>query len=202
MPRSTAYFKTETIQYIRDNFSTDIQILDVGAGIGTYSDLLKPLGYLNIDAVEVFEPYIEMFGLAEKYNRIWVNDVTTIQYDFKEWYDLMILGDMLEHIDQVTASAFTRRLTNIDHIIAVPFGGEQGIVYDNQYEIHKILDITPMNFNEKFGDVYSPLCLRFDYGVFVNRPVDTIYIEDKEMPLPQEFMNHLLSLGNKIIKYI
>ena len=202
MPRSTGYFKTETIKYIQDNFSTDIQILDIGVGCGTYSDLLKPLNYLNIDAVEAFEPYIEMFNLGSKYNRIYVGDVSTMNINYQEYYNLLILGDMLEHIEQSKASEFTRTLANIDHIIAVPFGGEQGAVYDNDYEIHRILDITPMNFNTKFGDVYSPLCLRFDYGVFVNRQVETIYIENQEQPLPAEYMDHVRSLGIPIIKYI
>ena len=202
MPRSTAYFKPETLKYIQENFNTDTKILDIGAGCGTYSDFLKPLAYHNIDAVEAFEPYVEMFGLGNKYNRIYIGDVTSIDINYQEYYNLIILGDVLEHIDQSTAANFTRKLASVDHIIAVPFGGEQDAVYNNNYEIHRILDITPMNFNEKFGNIYSPLCLRFDYGVFVNRQVDTIYIENKERPFPQEYMNHVMSLGIKIIKFI
>ena len=59
MPVSTSFFKTETLDYIVKNFKTDIKILDVGPGVGTYSNLLKPLGYTNLDCVEVFSKYID-----------------------------------------------------------------------------------------------------------------------------------------------
>ena len=68
MPYSTGYFKTETKDYILKNYPKDVRILDVGAGCGTYSDLLKPLGYVNIDCVEVFSEYVSQFNLKEKYN--------------------------------------------------------------------------------------------------------------------------------------
>ena len=66
MPFSTKYFKTETINYIKNTFDKNIKILDVGAGAGTYSDLLRPFGFVNIDCIEVFEEYVNKFELEKK----------------------------------------------------------------------------------------------------------------------------------------
>ena len=85
MPYSTKYFKNETIQYIIDNFDKDSKILDIGAGSGTYSDYLKPFGYKNLDCVEVFKNYIDMFNLNIKYNKVINEDVTNLKIDFSEW---------------------------------------------------------------------------------------------------------------------
>jgi len=41
MPSSTYYFKKETKDYILSNYGPETRILDIGAGIGTYSSLFK-----------------------------------------------------------------------------------------------------------------------------------------------------------------
>ena len=61
MPTSTNYFKKETKDFIINNFDKDCKILDVGAGVGTYYNLLKNYGYYNIDCVEVFSDYIKNY---------------------------------------------------------------------------------------------------------------------------------------------
>ena len=72
MPASTNYFKQETKEYILKKYDKSIKILDIGAGIGTYSNMLKPEGYLNIDCVEVFENYVEQFKLKDKYQNVFI----------------------------------------------------------------------------------------------------------------------------------
>jgi 2-polyprenyl-3-methyl-5-hydroxy-6-metoxy-1,4-benzoquinol methylase len=72
-------------------------ILDVGAGSGTYSSLLKRGGYTraSIDAVEVWEPYIDEFNLKSKYRNVYQTDIR----DFDRFnHDLVIFGDVLEHM--------------------------------------------------------------------------------------------------------
>ena len=89
MPYSTGYFKNEIKNYILNGYDKTIKILDIGAGSGTYSNLLKPLGYDNIDCVEAFETYVDQFDLKSKYTNVFVGDITKLNIDFKT-YDLII----------------------------------------------------------------------------------------------------------------
>lgn len=72
-------------------------ILDVGAGSGTYADLLRPaLPGAEFTAIEVHEPYVDRFGLREKYDQVLVDDVRA--FNNLPLADVVILGDVLEHV--------------------------------------------------------------------------------------------------------
>lgn len=186
MPYSTNYFKKETIQYITDNYNTNSKILDIGAGSGTYSDYLKPLGYINLDCVEVFQNYIEMFNLTSKYNKVINEDATKLNINFSD-YDLIIIGDVLEHISEYDAKILLKKLSVTNVIVAVPFESPQGESYNNMYEIHLQDDLTLINFFERF-EGFNPFCLRFDYGVFINDKIETVYTESNEFVLPTHYI--------------
>lgn len=189
---STSYFKKQTIDYIKTRFSTDISILDIGAGCGTYFDMLSKEGFTKIDAVEVFLPYIKKFNLINKYRKVYIGDVNNIQIDFEQ-YDLIILGDVLEHIHLSEAIALINKLKAINLIIAVPFMSEQDALNDNQHEIHRQPDITLQSFIKFYPGLF-PLCLRFDYAVFVNDPNhNLIYIENREKDLPSDYRSFVSS---------
>ena len=113
-------------------------ILDVGAGSGTYADLLKKNGYTraSIDAVEVWEPYIKEFNLDSKYRRVYQTDIR----DFDRYnHDLVIFGDILEHMSTEdalkvwdTASKYCAYA-----VISIPIiHYHQGEINNNPYEIH------------------------------------------------------------------
>ena len=53
-----------------------------------------------IDGVEIWEPYITKYNLVNKYNNIIVRDVREHD-DFN--YDLVIFGDVLEHMSEEDA---------------------------------------------------------------------------------------------------
>ena len=53
MPYSYNLFKEEVKQNILNSFQNDIKILDVGAGCGTYSNLLKD-NFPNMDGILKF----------------------------------------------------------------------------------------------------------------------------------------------------
>ena len=57
MPGSYNFFKKEVKEHFLKSIRIDSNILDVGPGYGTYGNLLKP-EYLNISAIEIWEPYI------------------------------------------------------------------------------------------------------------------------------------------------
>lgn len=188
MPRSTGYFKNETIDYIVKKYNKNAKILDIGAGIGTYSDLLRPKGFINIDCVEVFEQYVIDYNLKEKYNNVFIGDVVKMNINFND-YDLIIFGDVLEHIDEESAKVLLNKI-NKNLIVAIPFESEQGEHFGNSYEIHLQSDLTIENFFDRFKG-FHPFCLRFDYGVFVKEPLDVIHIEIDQFPLPINFKSFL-----------
>jgi len=184
MPSSTYYFKKETKDYILSNYGPETRILDIGAGIGTYSSLLQEGKYVNMDCVEAWETYITTYDLTSKYRQVFQGDVTTLNINFSE-YDLIILGDVLEHIEMSKAQELVSKMSHCDVIVAIPFESEQGIHFDNPFEIHLQADLTFINFFEKFNNFY-PLCVRHDYGVFVRKNINKIHIEVGEFPL-QDF---------------
>jgi SAM-dependent methyltransferase len=189
MPRSTGYFKKETKNYILQKYKKDSKILDVGPGVGTYSDLLRHEGYNNIDCVEIFEPYVDDYQLKEKYNNVFVGDITELNINFDE-YDLIIFGDVIEHISLPKAISLLNKVSNSNAIVAVPFDSKQGEHFGNVYETHLQDDLTFQNFFQRFLGFY-PFCVRFDYGVFVKDPTNKIFVETGQNPLPTEFSNYI-----------
>lgn len=186
---STKYFKEQTKYFIQQKYNKDTFILDVGAGSGTYFNMLNPLGYTNIDCVEAFSPYILKFDLKNKYNNIFYGDVTELKIDYSR-YDLVILGDVFEHIEKQKSIKLLKDIYPTDIIIAIPFGGEQDAINGNSYEIHQQIDLTLINFLEQYSSL-NPLCVRFDYGVFTSKPFDVLYLEKEEREIPQEYMNFI-----------
>lgn len=113
-------------------------VLDVGAGAGMWVDALRhrapePQRWL---ALEVWEPYVERYGLAEKYDMVVVDDVRQARLPD---VDLAIAGDVLEHISQLDAEILvTRLLHHARHVlISVPVVHyDQGIMEGNPFETH------------------------------------------------------------------
>lgn len=99
------------------------RVLDVGPGHGKASVLLRE--YLReppetIDAVEAWEPYVGAFDLAPLYSRVFVGDVTAPQWhlggepvdatEALSRYDLVLMGDVIEHIPEPAAMDLLRRI--------------------------------------------------------------------------------------------
>ena len=147
MATSYNYFKDKIKTYIEDNFDINSSILDVGAGSGTYKKLLDK--YNNVDAVEVFQPNIDKYNLKSMYNNVFNANIKDFMYAY---YDLIIFGDIIEHLDineaqEVLKYAYTRCK---QMIVAVPYEYKQGIEEDNIYEIHKQDDLTHEIFMERY----------------------------------------------------
>jgi len=163
MASSYTDFKEEIKEYIQNKFNTDISILDVGAGSGTYQKLLSE--YKNIDAVEIFEPNIEEYKLREKYRNVINADIRGLMY---QDYDLIIFGDIIEHLEisearETLAYAYNH---SKEVIVAVPYLYKQGIEYDNVYEIHKQDDLTNELFLERYP--FMKLLIKNDrYGYYI-----------------------------------
>lgn len=149
MPESTTHFKINTRQYLIQKFNKESIILDVGPGRGLYYDLLIDK-FPNIDCCEVFKPYIEQFNLMSKYRNVFNENILDFEFD---WYDVIIMGDILEHIDIENAQKLIDRLYDKckQLIVAVPWTFKQGIVYNNEHEIHKQEDLTPEIMQERYS---------------------------------------------------
>lgn len=155
-------FKEDIKKYIEDKFDKDITILDVGAGSGTYKKLLDDY---KMDAVEVFEPNIEEYKLKELYEHVFNTDIKDFTYDY---YDLIIFGDIIEHLNVKEATEVLKYAYNHSKevIVAVPYLYKQGIEYGNEYEIHKQDDLTHELFLERYP--FMKLLMKNDrYGYYV-----------------------------------
>jgi len=144
---SYSFFKQEVKGWIKEHFNPSSTILDVGPGMGTYYNLLQDT-YKNIDAVEIYAPNIKDYKLEEKYSNVYNSDIVDFKYDH---YDLIIFGDILEHLSVEDAQKVLKyageRCNNF--IVAVPYCyKQQG--RENKWETHIQDDLTKENVLERY----------------------------------------------------
>jgi hypothetical protein len=179
MPFSTHIFKEQTKNYINNFFHRNWNIIDIGAGCGTYSDMLKPMGFFNVDAIEIYEPYISTYSLKNKYENVYCDNIITTNIDFLK-YEAAILGDVLEHISIKDARIVLEKLDSVKEvIIGVPFNAQQGEYYGNIYETHLQDKLTNQDFLNLYRE-YDIFCLRYDYGIYIknNNKLKELYTLD------------------------
>ena len=151
---SYGYGKDKVCGWVLANFHAGAEILDVGACDGLWRRLLPQ--YPAMDAVEAFWPNaIKLEG----YRHVFTADIRNFEY---EHYDLVIFGDVIEHMTVKQAQAV---LTYAwprckDMIVAVPWLYKQGEIYGNPYERHIQDDLTP----ELFAERYPGLAVLCDPG--------------------------------------
>jgi hypothetical protein len=134
-------------------------VLDVGPGMGNYADLFKNNGISLelIDGVEIWEPYVERFGLTNKYDNLFVEDI-------RKWnsfnYDLVIFGDILEHMTKEEAIAVWDKASGAAKyaIISIPtIHYPQGEAEGNPYEEHVKDDWSVQEVLDTFPGIVSHL---------------------------------------------
>lgn len=77
--------------------------LDIGPGAGKYGKLVREHSPSTIrHAVEIWAPYIKQFNLEQLYHKVYVCDAR-IFFSYK--YDLVVFGDILEHMTREEAVA-------------------------------------------------------------------------------------------------
>lgn len=148
MATSYATYKKEITDYLKSNFDKNAKILDVGAGEGTYLPFLQDY-FTNIEAVEVFKPNIDNFHLEERYKKVYNINIIDFKYDF---YDIIIFGDVIEHLEVNDAQKVLKYALNRckEMIVAVPYLSIQGIEEENIYEIHKQDDLTDEIMKQRY----------------------------------------------------
>lgn len=116
-------------------------ILDIGAGAGKHAQIIKQVYNCQIDAVEPTKEYIKEYDLESLYTNVYNNDINGyIKNHSQNRYDLVIFGDVLEHLYKSEVidylDYFLYRSKWI--IIIWPTNLLQDDEYNNNYyEIHK-----------------------------------------------------------------
>lgn len=134
-------------EWIKAHIPENGKILDIGAGGGTYFDLLQDLNY-TMDAIEVYEPAVNI--IINKYRSIFFMDLR--EFEFVEDYDLVIMGDVLEHLSVEDAQKVLNYI--LQHtkylIVGVPFNFYQGPEDDNPLEEHLQPDLDQRVMKERY----------------------------------------------------
>ncbi len=169
MPTSYPLYKDSVRNWILNNFSYETRILDIGAGCGTYSDLIRGYGY-KLDAVEIWEPYITKYDLKNKYSWVYERNVMNMPFNVLEAYDFYILGDVLEHlsVDDAQWLLSYLRLKGKKFLVAVPYQMEQGEHEGNKYETHLQPDLTPDVMKQRYPELELLYGNEF-YGYYINK---------------------------------
>lgn len=113
-------------------------VLDIGAGQGTYADLIKDKAGAHWTALEVWSPYIKRYKLHEKYNNVIIADARYVDYSLIQ-PDLVIAGDILEHMTTLEAQHCIDRFKQYAKsiIISVPLLHlDQDAYRGNDFERH------------------------------------------------------------------
>jgi hypothetical protein len=148
MPFSSHVCRKEIVDYLCNQFSPEATVLDVGAGAGAYFDSLHH-HFHNMDAVEAHAPYITRFGLESKYRKVFNTDI--VLFDIPD-YDIIIFGDVLEHLTVEQArhvlDAACRHAKEV--LVIVPYACPQDAVDGVEYEVHRQPDLTRDVFLERY----------------------------------------------------
>lgn len=113
-------------------------ILDVGAGAGQWYDLLRPwFPDAKIDAVEIFAPYVERYGLRDRYDHVIIADARGDLLERGRRYDLVIFGDVIEHMTRSEAMTLLAGSWWRHALVSIPIGDcPQDGTEENPYEAH------------------------------------------------------------------
>ncbi len=135
--------KAETLAWFQANQSTIKTVVDIGPGSGTYVKLIREDAQCCVDAtwigVEIWKPYIEEFKLESRYNQVLNQDVRTV-----DWValnpDVVIAGDVLEHMTKQDAVALVDRILQVSKtlIVSIPIRHmpQDEHAYPNPHEAH------------------------------------------------------------------
>ena len=159
MPKSSNSGKRWIKNTVLEIFNKPMKILDVGCGRGTYKRLFKDIPFMyqsNWTGVEVWEPYIELFSLKSVYNTILNEDARKLNWNKLGIWDLVFMGDVLEHMTKQEAQHLVDQcLPNTKYIvISIPIVHmSQGAEHGNPYEIHVKPDWTDQEVLESFPNI-------------------------------------------------
>lgn len=155
MPTSDAEGKQIPLDWYRQ--ISPQTVIDIGAGCGTYAQLMRdpwkagrPDHWL---AIEAWQPYLAEYPLIDLYDEILVKDARRLHWPTFA-ADLVIAGDVLEHMTRDQAQALLKRIkfAAANLIVSIPvLHLPQGAVNGNPYERH-IDHWTAADMARELGD--------------------------------------------------
>lgn len=155
MGNSAYQGKEWTIAFIQFSNGMFKSVLDIGPGQGTYLHYLKPIMPDSVwHGVEIFKPYIDQFDLVNRYDKIFNEDIREFTPDRD--YDLVIAGDVLEHMEKHEAQEVVDKLLKVSKalLISIPIvKWEQDAINDNEHEIHVKDDWSHQEVMESFPNI-------------------------------------------------
>lgn len=141
-------------------------VLDIGPGAGKYGKMVRSLRSKGVDiphlaAIEIDASYVEQFKLSDIYDVVQLGDATTLpDIGPDACWDLVILGDVLEHFRK------SRGVDLIDYlyyrtkyiVLLIPMDYVQGAWEGHHAEAH-ISTWRPEDFAR-----YKATCVKSDAG--------------------------------------
>lgn len=158
MPTSSPSGKKQIRQWIAKH---DIKrVLDVGCGQGTYPMLLKQQYPLLATAewwgIEAWTSYIKEFDLELLYDQIINQDARTLDWATLPQFDLVIFGDVLEHMTKEQSQDLVNQALSISKyvVISIPIvHSPQGAYGGNPFETHVKDNWTHQEVLESFPNI-------------------------------------------------
>lgn len=148
-------------QFLWRHLPSQAKILDVGPGGGTYYHLLGT--DYDWSAVEIWHDTAEY--IKQFYSKVYEMDIRNFKY--YEDYDLIIFGDVLEHLTVIDAQKVLelakQHTTAI--LVAVPYCLPQEPIYGNEAERHLQPDLTPEIFDQRYPGFTSIFRSKY-YGYY------------------------------------
>jgi SAM-dependent methyltransferase len=141
-------------RYIFDKVKNN-KVLDIGCGSGSYAKMFPKSEFTGI---EIWEPYIDKFGLNHLYKKIYIEDAIDVDYAAispPDKFDIAIFGDVIEHMEESDARDVFARVKEVSKtvIISIPIGHyPQGEFEGNPYEAHITDNWTVDQVKSVFGE--------------------------------------------------
>jgi SAM-dependent methyltransferase len=108
MPTSNLWLAPTVLWWVQQTAAR--RVLDFGPGHGKYGVLLKEYaGVSVVDAVEMWEPYVDAFNLKGIYDGVFIGNGLTLPDETLAYYDCVLMGDVIEHLHKPEALAFIDR---------------------------------------------------------------------------------------------
>ena len=161
--------------WYREHIDSINSVLDIGCGRGIYPGCLKAIKpEVRWVGIEIWQPYIDKYKdiLNRLYDNILIMDVD--EYDFNEKYDLIIMGDVLEHMSkEKAASVLFKAYTNCRYfIISIPLGNcPHEAEHGNPYQKHVVEDWTHRSVSKFIFDTTN-------VGIITSRIFDCAWLNN------------------------